>query len=78
MLSVLEKPKITEPRKIKVPDTIVTRTIEKIIENEDGTTTIKREAELVNLSKKINETKKLIKKGIAEQKLEEIERIAKM
>lgn len=78
MLSVLERPKITEPRKKKVPDTIVKRTIEKIIENEDGTTTIKRETELVNLSKKINETKKLIKKGIAEQKLEEIERIAKM
>lgn len=78
MLSVLERPKVTKPREKKVPDTIVKRTIEKIIENEDGTTTIKRETELINLSKKINETKKLIKKGIAEQKLEEIERIAKM
>lgn len=61
---------VTEKR-----DIIVYRRKEVVIHNEDGSYTIKEEKEAVNLTKKINESKKLIKNQTAKQKLREIEKI---
>lgn len=56
-------------------DIIVERLQYKELENEDGSTTIKPTYEKINLTKKVNETKKLIKVDKASETLAEIEKI---
>ena len=61
----------------KYPEIITMKFIEKTIYNEDGTKTVKRIGEKVNITKKVNESKKLIKTYSAEEKLQEIERLTR-
>lgn len=56
-------------------DIIVNKISFKEERDKDGNLTIKRTKKKVNLTKKINETAKLIKKDIATEKIEEIEKI---
>lgn len=56
-------------------DIIVNKISYKEERDKDGNLTIKRTKKKVNLTKKINETAKLIKKDIATEKIEEIEKI---
>ena len=56
-------------------DVIITKYKIETIENEDGTTTIKRIPVNVNITKKVNETKKMIKNYTAEEKLAELEKV---
>lgn len=79
MLKVTMKPKIpTFNRKLQPQDIITYRWKEVTIYNEDGTKTIKRVCDKVNVTKKVNESKKLIKTYTAEQKLQEIDKISKL
>ena len=78
MIAVLQRKK--NCRKLdnkKYPEIITMKFIEKTIYNEDGTKTVKRIGEKVNITKKVNESKKLIKTYSAEEKLQEIERLTR-
>lgn len=61
----------------KKHDIIVERLNYKQTENEDGSITIKPMYENVNITKKVNETKKLIKLDKASETLAEIEQLCK-
>lgn len=67
---------MTEEEKdvFKNKDIIITR-IETVIENDGETETRKRVKNYINLTKKINESKKLIKNYTAEEKIAELEKI---
>lgn len=69
--------KMTEERKKnrRKKDIIVTKYEKKIEYDKDGNEVIKRIPINVNITKKVNESKKLIKNYTAEQKIEELERI---
>ena len=72
------KPKIWTAEEIeaeKPKDIIVTKIATRTTVNSEGDIVIKRVKTRVNLTKKINETKKMIKIDTAQEKLEEIERI---
>lgn len=56
-------------------DIIVTKFTQKLEYDEQGNCIIKRVPQRVNLTKKIQETKKLIKKDKASETLKELERI---
>lgn len=56
-------------------DIIVTKTIDVEEEKEDGTRIIKKQKTKVNITKKVNETAKLIKNKTAEEKLAELEKV---
>lgn len=56
-------------------DIIVTKHQTQIIYNKDGSYTTKRIPKLVNVTKKVNESKKLIKRDAAMEKLKELEEI---
>lgn len=56
-------------------DIIVTKTIDVEEEKEDGTKIIKKQKTKVNITKKVNETAKLIKNKSAEEKLAELEKV---
>lgn len=58
-------------------DIIVERLQYKELENEDGSITIKPTYEKVNLTKKVNETKKMIKVDKASETIAEIEKLCK-
>ncbi len=81
MLEVFRKPqppqKMTEEikKQTELKDIIVTKykTVEKI--NEDGSITISKEPQNVNITKLVNEQKKLVKNYSAEEKLIELEKI---
>lgn len=80
MLQVLCKPKLYRPtaEEIKTDqnrDIIVTKYQNQTVYNEDGSFTVKRIPTKVNITKKINESKKLIKKDTAAEKLAELEKI---
>lgn len=62
------------PAKAK-EDTIIYRAKNVTTYNDDGSVTIKREYQPINLTKKINETAKLVKQQTAAQKLAELEKI---
>ena len=81
MLEVCRKitpaPMITEERmeELAPKDIIITKyKIEEIV-NDDGSITSKRIPVNVNITKKINEEKKLIKTYTAEEKLIELEKV---
>lgn len=59
----------------KVKDVIVTRYTEVETVNENGEKVIKRKANEINVTKLVNETKKLVKNATAEEKLAELEKI---
>lgn len=61
--------------KCKIPDTFVKKFIE--VEEYDvyGTKTVKRQEQLVNVTKLVNESKKILKQTNAEEKLKELEKI---
>lgn len=79
MIQAFSKPKLYRPTEKDYleenQDIIVTKYQNKTIYNEDGSITVKRIPKLVNITKRINETKKLIKKDSAAEKLAELERI---
>lgn len=80
MLKVLAKPSFFKPNEKdylneKNRDVIVTKFQYKTTYNEDGSFTTKRVPTMVNITKKMNEQKKLIKKDTAAEKLAELERI---
>lgn len=78
MLQVLCKPKLkrfTKEEATTNTDIIVTRYTQKTTYNKDGSYTVKREPQQVNITKKMNESKKLIKKDTAAEKLAELEKI---
>ena len=79
MLEVEKKKTIVkateEMKKNKKPEDIIITKFEKKIEYKNGEQIIKRIPIKVNLTKKINETKKLIKNYSAEEKLNELEKI---
>lgn len=78
MIAVLQKKKnCRKPDNIKYPDIITVKFVEKTVYNEDGSKTVKRIPEKVNITKKVNESKKLIKNYTAEEKMAEIERITR-
>lgn len=56
-------------------DIIVERKKEVIMYNEDGSYTVSQQKENVNITAKVNETKKVIKNTTAAQKLKEIEKV---
>lgn len=75
MIAVLQrKSNCRKPDKKKYPEIITIKYQEKTIYNEDGSKTVKRIGEKVNITKKVNESKKLIKTYTAEEKMAEIER----
>lgn len=77
MLEVERKPqdlkKITKKNKNR--DIIIKKFEIKTEVNDDGSITTRRIPVNVNITKKVNESKKLIKNYTAEQKIEELERI---
>ena len=78
MIAVLQRKK--NCRKLdtkKYPEIITVKYVEKTIYNEDGSLTIKRIPEKVNITRKVNESKKLIKTYTDEEKMAEIERITR-
>lgn len=78
MIAVLQrKANNKKPSKIKSPDIITIKYVEKTVYNEDGSKTVMRIGEKVNVTKKVNESKKLIKTYTAEEKMAEIERITR-
>lgn len=70
-------PKLTDEEKriLRMKDVIVTKykTIEKV--NNDGSIIITNEPQNVNITKLVNEQKKMIKNYSAEEKLIELEKI---
>lgn len=64
-----------QPTMPKKQDIVITKTKIETIENEDGSTTLKRIPVKVNITKKVNETKKMIKNYTAEEKIAELEKI---
>ena len=56
-------------------DIIIQRKKEVIKHNEDGSYTVSYETENVNITAKVNESKKLIKNATAVEKLKEIEKV---
>ncbi len=82
MLEIYKKNRVVKPmtdeeiKELSEPkDIIVTKHQEQVTYNKDGSKTIKRIPKKINITKKINETAKLIKETTAEQKLKELERI---
>lgn len=69
------RPSKEERKNYKHKDIIVTKHEQVIEYDENGNQTIKRIPCQINLTKKTNESKKLIKTYSAEQKLEELEKI---
>lgn len=63
---------IPEPK-----DIITSRIIEKVEYKNDGSKLIKYEKEYTNITKKINETAKMLKQLTAEDKIKELEEILK-
>lgn len=63
---------IPEPK-----DIITSRTIERIEYKNDGSKIIKYEKEYTNITKKVNETAKVLKELTAEDKIKELEEILK-
>lgn len=63
--------------KIKPQDIIVTRTEKITTYDENGTMTVKRIKHRINVSKIVNETKKIVLNDQATKKLNEIEKIFK-
>lgn len=78
MLEILKKakqPKKGAKEKDKPNRDIFVTKYEELIEYKNGEKIIKRVPKVVNITKKVNETKKLIKNYSAEEKLIELERI---
>ena len=75
MLEVERNKIYKAPELPKNNDIIITKYEDKVSYLEDGTKQIKKVPHNVNLTKKINETKKLIKAATTEEKLAQIERI---
>lgn len=78
MLEVENRPKtskkLSEPIKRKTEDIIVTK-YETVITYENGAKIERRKPKKVNVTKLVNETKKLIKAQTAEEKLAELEKV---
>ena len=78
MIAVLQKKtSCRKPDTKKYPEIITVKFVEKTIYNEDGSMTVKRIGEKVNITRKVNESKKIIKTYTAEEKMAEIERITR-
>lgn len=77
MLAVLKNKPEIEKQQIKGQnlDIIVIKKSKETIYNKDGTITIKPKFEKVNITKKINETAKLIKEQQADERVKMIEDI---
>ncbi len=77
MLEVERKPQNLKriTKKNKNRDIIIKKFEIKTEVNDDGSITTRRIPIKVNITKKVNESKKLIKNYTAEQKIEELERI---
>ena len=81
MIAVLMKPKekITQKEDFKnivKPDIIVERTyVAEEVFDEEGNKITKYKKQKINLTKKINETKKLLNQATAEEKIAELEKI---
>lgn len=81
ILEITKRPKkppiLTEEQKkvLKLKDVIITKykAVEKV--NDDGSITITNEPINVNITKLVNEQKKMIKNYSAEEKLSELEKI---
>lgn len=78
MIAILQKrTNCRKPDTLKYPEIITVKYSEKTVYNEDGSKTVKRIGEKVNVTKKVNESKKLVKTYSAEEKLQEIERLTR-
>lgn len=73
MLEVYRKNKVTiQKENTKIPDIIIENKIEYDEINEKGEKITKYKREKINVTKQVNETKKIIKKNNAEEKVEEL------
>ena len=68
-------PKRKEIPEYKQKDIIITKYKNETTYNEDGSKTVKRVPVMVNITKKVNETAKLVKEQTATEKLAELEKI---
>lgn len=76
MLTVLDKrQKDTKQQEPKRKDIIVERAEIEVVENEDGSETTIRKKKLVNVTKMINETKKLVKQTAAQELIAKIDEL---
>lgn len=75
MLEIERKPEKPKLYQVEQRDIIITKYKETTIYNEDGSILTKKEPVQVNITKKVNETKKMIKNYTAEEKLAELEKV---
>lgn len=80
----LEKIKRDKDGKVIAPtkrppkhDITVTKTVERVEYNKDGSKTIRQEQEKTNITRQINETAKVVKQQDALQKLEQLKNLIK-
>lgn len=74
MLEILKKG-VMKQEKIEPHDIIITKYEEKIEYNKDGSKLVKRVPKKVNITKMVNERKKVIKQRTAQDVLDEIEKV---
>lgn len=75
MLEVMNKNRNTKLKNPKKEDVYVAKVEEIITYDEEGNEVKKRKTSYTNVTKLVNETKKLIKVNIAEQKIDEVKKI---
>lgn len=78
MLEVEKRPKNgtkIEKYEVKKPEDIIVTKYETVITYENGAKIERRKPKKVNVTKLVNETKKLIKAQTAEEKLAELEKV---
>lgn len=76
IVALSEKPKITYIKEAQIEDIIITKYEKQTIYDEEGNKIEKRIPVKVNITRKVNESAKLIKEYKAEEKLAEIEKIS--
>lgn len=75
VIALSEKPKITNTEEVKIEDIIITKWEKQTIYDDEGNKIEKRIPVKINITRKVNESAKLIKEYKAEEKLAEIEKI---
>jgi hypothetical protein len=75
VIALSEKPKIIDMEEAQIDDIIITKYEKQITYDEEGNKIEKRIPIKVNITRKVNESAKLIKEYKAEEKLAEIEKI---
>lgn len=75
VVALSEKPKIINNEEAQIEDIIITKYEKQITYDEEGNKIEKRIPVKVNITRKVNESAKLIKEYKAEEKLAEIEKI---